>query len=125
MLTFLDWLLHFLHIAVIVINTTFWISPKTIRVAQVMLLLTTISWFGFGFVYGFGYCFLTDWQWQVKEKLGETNLPQSYIKYALDNLTGKAWSPILVDSLTLIVFLISILGCGLQSYRYRSSARRH
>lgn len=125
MLALLDWLLHFLHIAVILINTTFWIWPKTLRLAQVMLVLTAISWFGFGVAYGFGYCFLTDWQWQVKEKLGETGLPQSYIKYALDSLTEKDWSPVLVDSLTVLVFVISVIGCAIMSYRNRSRTSRH
>lgn len=119
MLNLLDWLLHFLHIAVIVINTTFWLSSRTLRLAQVMLVLTTISWFGFGLVYGFGYCFLTDWQWQVKEKLGESNLPHSYIKYALDGVTGGDWSPLFVDSLTAAVFVISVVGCVISTRHFQ------
>lgn len=119
----LDWLLHFLHIAVIVVNTTFWISPKTLRVAQVTQGLTLISWFGFGIFYGFGYCVLTDWQWQVKEQLGETDLPYSYIKYALDGVTGVSWSPVLVDALTLVVFWASVLGCAIQTYRFRDGGK--
>lgn len=118
-LSFLDLLLHFIHIAVIIINATFWIFLRTLRVAQVMLALTTASWFGLGFFYGFGYCFLTDWQWQVKTKLGEANLPNSYIKYILDALTGIDWAPLHVDVLTFVVFLISVFGCAIQTYRYR------
>lgn len=119
MLELLDILFHIFHISIIVINTTFWLSLRTLRIAQVTLVLTAISWFGFGFFYGFGYCFLTDWHWQIKEELGETNLPLSYIKLVLDRTTGMNWEPEVVDKWTFIVLIVSVLGCLIQTFRPR------
>jgi hypothetical protein len=44
----------------------------------------------------------------VKEKLGERNLPSSFIKYLADKITGKDIDPSLVDNVTLgcLVFAI-------------------
>lgn len=120
MLKTLDVILHVLHFAVILANLTFWMFRRTLRVAQVVQGLTVLSWFGLGFVYGFGYCFLTDWQWQVKEALGENNLPSSYIKYVADKLSGSDWDAGLIDQLTLAFFGASVLGCLMQTLRKRS-----
>lgn len=103
----------------IVINLTFWMSFRTLKIAQVSVLLTLISWIGFGFIYGFGYCFLTDWHWMVKEKLGQTNLPPSYIKYLLDEVTGMKWDSVLVDRMTYLGLIFSLVGCLIQTIRYK------
>jgi hypothetical protein len=117
MLALVDVLFHVVHLSFIIINLTFWISFRTLRLAQLTLLLTLISWVGFGFVYGFGYCFLTDWHWTVKEHLGETNLPMSYIKYVLDEVTRRNWDPQAVDVGTTAALVIALVGCAIQSYR--------
>ena len=117
MLEALDVLFHILHLSIILINLTFWMSFRTLKIAQATVSLTLVSWLGFGFFYGFGYCFLTDWQWQVKEKLGQTNLPASYIKYVLDLITGMNWNPELVDRIALVGLSFSVLGCWIQTIR--------
>lgn len=117
MLEALDVLFHILHLSIILINLTFWMSFRTLKIAQATVSLTLVSWLGFGFFYGFGYCFLTDWQWQVKEKLGQTNLPASYIKYVLDLITGMNWNPELVDRIALVGLSFSVLGCLIQTIR--------
>jgi Protein of Unknown function (DUF2784) len=89
-------------------NLTGWIWKRTRRAHLFTLGLTLISWFVFGFWYGWGYCFLTDWQWQVKEKLGETNLPSSFIKYLADKISGKNFNPSFVDNVTLGCLLFAI-----------------
>ncbi len=104
----LDDLFHVLHLSAIVVNLTFWVWRRTLRIAQVTLGLTLASWFGFGLVYGFGYCFLTDWHWRLKHLMGERDLPASYVKYVLDGVT-------------LAALLVSVLGCGVMTiYRRRS-----
>jgi hypothetical protein len=113
----LDVIFHILHLSIILINLTFWMSFRTLKIAQATVSLTMVSWLGFGFFYGFGYCFLTDWQWQVKEKLGQTNLPASYIKYVLDLITGMNWNPELVDRMALVGLSFSVLGCLIQTIR--------
>jgi hypothetical protein len=50
----------------------------------------------------------------VKHRLGETELPASYIKYYLDALTGSDWSPWAVDAATLLLGLAAlVLSCVL------------
>jgi hypothetical protein len=121
----LDVLFHVIHLSFIVINLTFWMSFRTLRIAQITLLLTLISWFGFGIFYGFGYCFLTDWHWQVKESLGEKNLPLSYVKYILDKVTGSDLNADMIDKGTMAALLIAVTGCVVQSIRsYNRSGPR-
>lgn len=115
--SFIDVILHVIHLSVIVINLTFWMSFRTLRIAQITLILTLISWVGFGYYYGFGYCFLTDWHWQIKESAGDSDLPLSYIKLVLDRSTGKEFSLELIDKSTMAALIISLLGCSIQSIR--------
>jgi len=70
---------------------------------------TAFSWFVLGIWFGWGYCPITHWQWNVKKQLGETNLPNSFIKYYADKISGKDIDPIIVDRATLIVFLAVIV----------------
>ena len=108
MLSFLDILLSIAHISLTIFNLTGWIWKRTRKAHLVTLGLTLVSWFVFGIWYGWGYCFLTDWQWQVKEKLGETNLPASFIKYFADKISGKNFDPSFVDNVTLGCLLFAI-----------------
>src|SRR5258705_4369650 len=101
MLTFLDIFLTITHIVVTLFNLVGWIWRRTRKIHLVTIGLTLASWFILGIWYGWGYCFLTDWHWQVKEKLGEKNLPASFIKYYADKISGKNLDPSLVDSVTL------------------------
>ncbi len=122
MLEVLDVIFHFIHVSIIIIAVTFWMSYRTLRLAQVILILIVISWVGFGFFYGFGYCFITEWHWKIKENLGQSDLPSSYIKFAMDRLTGKDWNSILVERITFSGLLFSIAGCVIQTVRKRKSA---
>ena len=74
-----------------------------------LMALTLFSWFGLGWFYGFGYCPSTDWHWQIKEAMGETGLPNSFIKYYMDRLTGKDWDPDLLDA-SVVFFGVAALG---------------
>jgi len=108
MLVFLDIFLTIAHIALTLFNLTGWIWKRTRKAHLITLGLTMVSWFLFGIWHGLGYCFLTDWHWQVKEKLGEKNLPASFIKYLADKITARDINPSLVDNVTLgcLVFAI-------------------
>jgi hypothetical protein len=125
MLEFLDLLLLGLHLVLIGFNLTGWIWKRTRPIHLVLMILTMVSWVGLGICYGFGYCFLTDWHWQVKRKLGETEIPSSFFKYHLDRLTGFEWDPGLVDGvvvgLTLFVLVASIL-LNVRDWRRRRTA---
>ena len=108
MLKLADIFFTFLHIAIIGFNLFAWIWKKTRRAHLIVAGITLACWFVLGIWYGWGYCPITDWQWQIKEKLGETNLPNSFVKYFADKITGKDLSPALIDNITLYSFLIAI-----------------
>jgi len=97
------------HSSLILFNTLGWIWKKTRLANLITLILTGFSWFFIGMIVGVsGYCPLTDWHFSILEKLGNTALPDSYIKYLADKLTGFDFNPELIDRLTLVVFLISL-----------------
>jgi uncharacterized protein DUF2784 len=88
MLQALDLLLFVAHCIVISFNMTGWIWMRTRRWHLASLGLTVFSWLGMGIWYGLGYCALTDWHWQVKKELGETNLPNSFLIYFFNDVMG-------------------------------------
>ena len=105
----LDILFHIVHLAVIIINLTFWLSAKTRKIHLVVMLTTLFSWIAVGAFYGWGYCFLTDWHWRLKISMGETTLPHNYLAYLANNLMGLSLDEGLIDHLTYIVFGLAIL----------------
>lgn len=104
MLQFLDVILTLAHVVLIAFNMLGWIWYKTRRLHLIFIILTALSWFGLGIWYGYGYCPLTDWHWQVKRELGETNLPSSFIKYAVDQVTGRDINTTWIDAVTGVGF---------------------
>jgi hypothetical protein len=92
----------------IIFNVFGWIWKKTRKLNLVILLLTGLSWTVLGIFYGFGYCPLTDWHFKVLRKLGEHDLPGSYIKYLIDRLFGSDIDAGLVDQSTLIIFIVAL-----------------
>jgi len=108
MLKLLDIFYTCIHLLIIGFNLFGWIWPKTRKLHVIVVIVTLLCWFGLGIWYGWGYCPVTEWQWDVKEKLGETNLPNSFVKYFADKITGKDFPPALVDRVTLISFLAAI-----------------
>jgi hypothetical protein len=109
------------HTALILFNLSGWIWRKTRLLNLLTLLLTGAAWSLLGFIVGTpGYCPLTDWHFSVLDKLGRTGIPDSYIKYIADRLTGLNFSSSLVDSVTLIAFiaaLVASLFMNLRDYR--------
>ncbi|TFG40713.1 MAG: DUF2784 family protein, partial [Bacteroidia bacterium] len=82
----------------------------TRRFNLLTLLLTGASWLILGLIYGtLGYCPITDWHFNILRRLGETNLPDSYIKYIIERFTGLTISASVVDKVTLWAFLTALL----------------
>lgn len=104
-----DYLFTILHLAIIGFNLLGWIWKSTRRLHFLFVLLTAGSWLILGIWYGIGYCPVTDWQWQIKETLGETNLPNSFIKYYADKIAGQEVSASLIDALTAGGFAIAAI----------------
>jgi len=97
------------HSSIVVFNLFGWIWKRTLRLNLITLLLTGGSWFILGIFYGIGYCPLTDWHFQVLRKLGKYDLPNSYMKYLGDRITGLDFNANLVDTLTMVCFMLAIL----------------
>lgn len=98
------------HTALIFFNSLGWIWRKTRRLNLITLLLTGGSWLFLGMIVGTpGYCPLTDWHFNILEKLGKTDLPNSYIKYLADRLTGLDINASLIDDVTLYTFIVSLV----------------
>ncbi|PLX18053.1 MAG: DUF2784 domain-containing protein [Salinivirgaceae bacterium] len=106
---FLDYFFIVFHSLVIIVNLFGWIWKKTRKLNLILLTLTGLSWGVLGIFYGMGYCPLTDWHFSVLHKLGEYGLPNSYIKYFLERLTGLSFDADLIDKVTLISFIVALV----------------
>lgn len=105
----LDHFYFWLHFIIILFNLTGWIWKSTRKAHLIVVAATLFSWLALGLKYGLGYCFLTDWHWEIKRKLGETDLPASFVKYFLDQYTNIDLSANSVDLITGISFAQAVL----------------
>lgn len=105
----LDWFFTLLHLVIIGFNLSGWIWPSTRKLHLIVVALTLGCWLILGIWYGLGYCPITDWQWQIKEKLGEVNLPGSFIKYYADKISGQDISSLFIDIITGVSFTLAIM----------------
>lgn len=62
-----------------------------------------------GIFYGIGYCPLTDWHWEVLEKLGMGSEVNSYIQYLIDRLFDIHISARAADIVTFIAFFVALI----------------
>jgi hypothetical protein len=106
------------HTTLTLFNALGWIWKATRKLNLITLLLTGGSWFILGLFYGIGYCPLTDWHFTILRKLGEQNLPYSYIQYLTERLTPFNPSPELVDTATAVVFFVALGLSGLLNLRH-------
>lgn len=107
MLQLINAILTLVHVVIIGFNLFGWIWTATRKVHFICVLATAASWFLLGIWFGMGYCPVTDWQWRIKEQLGERNLPASFIKYYADKISGKDISSSLIDMVTVVSFAIA------------------
>ncbi|NQV01128.1 MAG: DUF2784 domain-containing protein [Bacteroidia bacterium] len=114
------------HSALILFNLLGWIWKKTRRLNLITLLLTGASWFVLGIFYGIGFCPLTEWHWQVLEKLSRTDLPDSYISYLIQRLTGLTPNDQWVDALTAgLYFLALFVSLYMNFRRHRGKKQKN
>lgn len=105
----LNYFFFVFHTVLIVFNVFGWIFVKTRKLHLYVLLITLFSWFVLGIWYGFGYCFLTDWHYEVLRKLGETQMPQSYIAFLIQKLTGWLPKALLVNISTVVITMVALI----------------
>jgi hypothetical protein len=98
------------HTSLILFNVFGWIWKRTRILNLITLGLTGASWLFLGLLAGVpGYCPFTDWHFTILEKLGRTNLPDSYIKFLADRLTGSDFNSGMIDNVTLYTFIAAIV----------------
>jgi hypothetical protein len=105
---FLDIFFTIFHTCLVLFNLFGWVWRKTRRLNLISLLLTGASWVLLGLFYGFGYCPLTEWHFQVLEKLGYNDLPDSYLSFLFKRLSGIQLDQSLVDSVTLWGLIVAL-----------------
>ena len=105
---FINVFFYIFHIGLILFNLLGWIPRGWRRWNLITLLLTAFSWFALGIFYGFGYCFLTDWHWDVREKLGYSTESNSYIHFLITDLTPITIDEEVVDVLTAVLFFAAL-----------------
>jgi hypothetical protein len=106
---FLNIFFFVFHTVWTLFNMIGWMFRITRKWNLLTLLLTALSWFVLGIWYGWGYCLCTDWHWQVRRNLGYTDESNSYIHFLILKMTGINMDPELVNNVTLIVFVVSII----------------
>ena len=114
------------HTFLVLFNLFGWIWKKTRRLNLICILLTAGSWLILGIFYGLGYCPLTDWHFNVLERLGHTDLPSSYISFLINRLTGLYPEQGLVDAATtwgLVIALAISLYLNFKSWFNRIAGR--
>jgi len=92
------------HTGLILFNLFGWIWKPTRPWNLATLSATAFSWLVLGIWYGWGYCPCTHWHWLVRRELGYADMPASYIKFLIYQLTGLDLSPMLVDLGTALGF---------------------
>jgi len=105
---FLDVLFTLIHVSFISFCVFGWMFKKTRKANLIFLGATFVSWFLLGMWKGIGYCIITDYHYQIKTALGETNLPYSYIKYLWDGMLPSITAQA-ADVLTIVVFFFCVI----------------
>ncbi len=101
MLHFLDFFLTVFHSAFVLFILFGWMIPKFRKYHMTAILLTLVAWLLIGLYKGvLGYCPLTDWHWDVKRALGETNMPSSFIEYIVERAIGLNFPTLVIDVVT-------------------------
>ena len=121
--SFLDLAFLVGHSALIAFNLFGWIWPKTRRLHLLSILLTAASWVALAPWFGLGYCPCTDWHWQIKEALGQTDLPNNYLTYLFDTWFGLEITDATAERLAYLCLtpaLLASLSLNLRDYSKRT-----
>jgi hypothetical protein len=108
------------HICLVLFNLFGWLIQSLRKWNLATLLLTAFSWFALGFFYGFGYCFLTDWHWLIREKLGLENPYRSYIQFLITTVFHIPITETVATVLTVTLFFLALLMSIITNLRRRT-----
>lgn len=124
---FLNYFFFFFHTFIILFNSLGWIFPKLRKWNLVSLLLTAFSWFVLGIWFGWGYCLCTDWHWVVRKNLGYDEMSSSYIHFLILKFTGVDFSEELVNTVTAVVFFLSLsisIWLNIRDYKRKGRSKK-
>ena len=105
------------HTVIVLFNSLGWIWKATRRWNLVTLGATAFSWFVMGFWRGIGYCLCTDWHMQIRRELGYHDTAQTYIQLVAQTLTGLTPPVKLTETVTGLVFAVSVLASATLNIR--------
>ena len=97
------------HVVLIIFNLFGWLFRNFRKWNLLTLGLTAFSWFVLGIFYGFGYCFLTDWHWQVRERLNYPTNSNSYIHFLITSVFPISISENTADLITVVLFFSALI----------------
>lgn len=124
MLQLLDIFLTIIHLAIVGFNLFGWMFRSTRKAHFISIILTAASWLILGIWFGIGYCPFTDWQWQVKRKLGETQLPGNFIEYFAEKIIGTNFDRELINNIITVCFVVvALLSVYLNFFRRKKISR--
>ena len=115
-----NYFFYVFHTVLILFNLFGWLFKKTRKLNLITLLVTFISWFVLGIWKGWGYCFLTDWHYSVRRKLGDHDLPASYIAFLVKKFTGWLPDALLVNNLTLGLAIVALAASLYVNYKSKT-----
>ncbi|MFO7604097.1 MAG: DUF2784 family protein [Gammaproteobacteria bacterium] len=102
-----DVVLFWAHALVALLCVLGWLIPGAERAHLLLILLIGFSWYGLGMRYGIGYCFLTDWQWRVRQRLGRVPQHGSFVQLLLERSSGLHLNPERVKNFAYISYWLS------------------
>jgi len=114
-----DRLLYFAHLAAMLFIVFGWMLPATRLANWYLIVLTFVSWFGLGLVFGFGFCLITGIQSKIRQRLGNTEPMDSFVKHVLDRLTGRDLNPLHVEVGTQASFYLSAAASAYVNFWHR------
>ena len=116
----LDIFFFVFHTGLVIFVVVGWAFRRTRLAHLVVVGLTGLSWFGLGLWYGIGYCPSTEWHWQIRQRLGYGPMPDSYLKFVVDALTGLNVNGRAVDIVAFVSFLgVACVSLALNVARWR------
>jgi hypothetical protein len=108
MMQFLNVFFFVFHTCWVIFNCVGWIWKQTRKWHFVTIVITAFCWFVLGLWYGWGFCPCTEWHWQIRSRMGYHD-PDSYMQLLFDKILGLHLPAILVDSITVSVFMLSAI----------------
>lgn len=103
-----DYFFLIFHTALVLFNLFAWLHKPLLKWHLFTIVITFASWGILGIWYGLGYCPLTDWHFEILRKLGESDLPNSYINYLFQRIFSFSLPSDMVDALTLGFSLVAL-----------------